>query len=184
MLRNFQDDKEFYSSLPKKRIGAGVLLFYKGMLLIVQPTYNPGWILPGGTVEGEESPLEGLCREVHEELGITIEPTHLLSVDYISNRDVKGEYIQFLFAARELSETQAQHIQLQEYELKDYKFVNYEKALELLAPAVSKRVQATIDHHAQNVGAIYLENGRAMESIILTKAALPAGFELPLHSLG
>lgn len=96
----------------------------------------------------------------------------------------RREYIQFLFAARELSETQAQHIQLQEYELKDYKFVNYEKALELLAPVVSKRVQATIDHHAQNVGAIYLENGHAMESIMQSKAALPAAFELPMHSLG
>ncbi|NUN05324.1 MAG: NUDIX hydrolase [Bdellovibrio sp.] len=184
MLRTFKDDQEFYSSLPKKRIGAGVLLFYRGTLLIVQPTYNSGWILPGGTVEGEESPLEGLLREVKEELSLSIQPTHLLSVDYISNRDVKGEYIQFLFAAEELTEQQAQSIQLQEYELRDYSFVNFAKALELLTPAVSKRLQATINHHAQNVGAIYLENGRAMESIMLTKAALPAEFESPLHSPG
>ena len=91
MLRTFRDDKEFYASLPKKRIGAGALLFYNSELLIVQPTYNPGWILPGGTLEAEESPLEGLHREVHEELGIEIEPLTLLAVDYIHNRDVKGE---------------------------------------------------------------------------------------------
>ncbi len=56
MLRTFKDDKEFYSSLPRKRLGAGVLLFYKSDLLIVQPTYNPGWILPGGDRRGRRIP--------------------------------------------------------------------------------------------------------------------------------
>ncbi|WP_374074362.1 NUDIX domain-containing protein [Bdellovibrio bacteriovorus] len=160
MLRTFKDDREFYASLPRKRIGAGVLLFYKHELLIVQPTYNPGWILPGGTVEGEESPLEGLHREVKEELGISIEPTHLISVDYISNRDVKGEYIQFLFVAKDLTESQAQKIQLQPYELRNFNFVNLERALELLTPAVARRVESSIEGLEQNQGSIYLENGR------------------------
>lgn len=160
MIRTFKDDRELYSSLPKKRIGTGVLLFYKHDLLIVQPTYNPGWILPGGTVEGEESPLEGLLREVKEELSISIEPTHLLSVDYISNKDVKGEYIQFLFAAKGLTESQAQKIQLPPYELRDFKFVTLEKALELLTPAVARRVESSMDGIEKNQGSIYLENGR------------------------
>ncbi|WP_413568346.1 NUDIX domain-containing protein [Bdellovibrio sp. HCB117] len=159
MLRTFKDDKEFYASLPKKRIGAGVLLFYKGDLLIVQPTYNPGWILPGGTVEGEESPLEGLHREVREELSIAIEPRDLVSVDYISNKDVKGEYIQFLFTAKELTEVQAQSIRLDPYELRDHKFVDIEKALTLLTPSVAKRVGHSLIAIEEKKGAVYLENG-------------------------
>lgn len=161
MLRTFRDDKEFYAGLPKKRIGAGVLLFYQGELLIVQPTYNPGWILPGGTVEGEESPMEGLHRDVREELSISIEPTHLLSVDYISNRDVKGEYIQFLFAAKDVSTEQVQHIELPPYELRDFTFVEVPKALELLTPTVARRVASSLQAQSKNQGAIYLENGRA-----------------------
>ncbi|MEK2646168.1 NUDIX hydrolase [Bdellovibrio sp. BCCA] len=160
MLRTYKDDREFYSSLPRKRIGAGALLFYKHELLIVQPTYNPGWILPGGTVEGEESPMEGLLREVKEELQLIIEPTLLLSVDYIPNLDVKGEYIQFLFAAKDLTESQVQKIKLQEYELRDYKFLAVNEALELLTPPVSRRVASTLHAHEKYQGAIYLENGR------------------------
>lgn len=158
MLRTFQDDKQFYDSLPKKRIGAGVLLFYKHDLLIVQPTYNPGWILPGGTIQGEESPREGLLREVKEELNISIHPTHLLAVDYIPNLDVKGEYIQFLFAAKDLGEAQAQQIHLQEYELRDYKFVSIQRALELLTPTVARRVNATLQEEDIH-RTLYLENG-------------------------
>ena len=160
MLRTFRDDKEFYASLPKKRIGAGALLFYNSELLIVQPTYNPGWILPGGTLEAEESPLEGLHREVHEELGIEIEPLTLLAVDYIHNRDVKGEYIQFLFCAKDLSEHQAQSIRLQEYELKDFKFVPLETAYEMLVINVARRVKNALQALEEKNAALYLENGQ------------------------
>lgn len=162
MLRMFQDDAEFYSSLPKKRIGSCALLFYKRDLLIVQPTYNPGWILPGGTVEAEESPLEALNREIKEELHIHVEPTRLLSVDYISNRDVKGEYIQFLFGCKDLSESQVQSIKLLPYELNDFKFSPIEKALEMLVPAVAKRVESTLASQENFAGGIYLENGRPL----------------------
>lgn len=159
MLRTFKNDADFYASLPKKRVGTCVLLFYKKELLIVQPTYNPGWILPGGTVEAEESPLEGLHREIKEELAITIEPTRLLSVDYIANRDVKGEYLQFLFGSKDLSESQVHKIQLPPYELNDFRFVAIEKALALLTPVVAKRVKSTLCAQEHSPGAVYLENG-------------------------
>lgn len=159
MLRTFKNDAEFYASLPRKRIGACALLFYKRELLLVQPTYNPGWILPGGTVEAEESPLEGLHREIKEELDITIEPTQLLSVDYVSNRDVKGEYIQFLFAAKDLSEDQVRKIKVPPYELNEYCFAPLNKAMELLTPAVARRVASTLNAQTNSRGAIYLENG-------------------------
>lgn len=183
MLRNYQDDKSFYASLPRKRIGVGVLLFYQNDLLIVQPTYNPGWILPGGTVEAEESPMEALHREVMEELSLRIVPTQLLAIDYIHNRDVKGEYLQLLFSAQPLTSQQAQEIELPPYELKDHKFVHWEKALTLLTPAASRRVQSALAAQENSLGAIYLENGRPLydplrlamaEVYSLPKTKLPA----------
>jgi 8-oxo-dGTP diphosphatase len=159
MLRQFKDDHDFYASLPKKRIGVGALLFHKGDLLIVQPTYNPGWILPGGTVEAEESPLEALHRELREELDLAIEPLSLLAVDYIPNRDVKGEYLQMLFSAKDLSDDQAQHIHLQAYELKDYLFVSLETAYKLLTPLVAERVKSGIAILDATTPLPYLENG-------------------------
>ena len=161
MLRQFKDDHEFYASLPKKRIGVGVLLFHRGDLLIVQPTYSPGWILPGGTVEAEESPLEALYREVREETDLLIEPMKLLATDYIANRDAKGEYLQLLFSAKDLSDEQAQSIRLQAYELKDYKFVSLDEAYKMLTPLVAERVQNALRSLEQEIAAPYLENGHS-----------------------
>jgi ADP-ribose pyrophosphatase YjhB (NUDIX family) len=166
MLRQFKDDHEFYASLPKKRIGVGALLFHKGDLLIVQPTYNPGWILPGGTVEAEESPLEALHREVWEETSLKIEPMKLLAVDYIANRDVKGEYLQLLFSAKDLTDDQAQSIHLQEYELKDFCFVQLEVAYKMLTPLVAERVKNALNTLEQDIAAPYLENGHSPVPII------------------
>lgn len=43
---------EFYNSLLKKQIAAGVLFFdNKGELLIVKPSYKNHWSVPGGVIE-------------------------------------------------------------------------------------------------------------------------------------
>lgn len=36
-----------------------------------------GWHLPGGRLERGEASVEGLCREIHEEVGLTLEPSQL-----------------------------------------------------------------------------------------------------------
>lgn len=183
MLRQFKDDHDFYASLPKKRIGVGVLLFHRGDLMIVQPTYSPGWILPGGTVEAEESPLEALHREVREETSLVIEPLKLLAVDYISNRDVKGEYLQLLFSAKDISDEQAQSIRLQEYELKDFSFVSLETAYKMLTPMVAERVKNALASWASDVAAPYLENGHAPSLVHLPIINRPRrSSELPYSS--
>ncbi|MFM6928018.1 MAG: NUDIX domain-containing protein [Bdellovibrio sp.] len=159
MLQGFKGDNDYYASLPRKRIGSGVLLFYKTQLLIVQPAYSSGWLLPGGTVEAEESPLEGLVREIQEGLGITITPTQILAVDYVHNIDVKGEYISFLFAAQNLTERQAQKIRLASTDFKEFRFVDVDVALELLTPSVARRVTSTLQAVSEGQNLSYLENG-------------------------
>ena len=58
-------------------------LIHDGKILLVERTphrkvYPAVWDLPGGHIEGEESPEKGLRREAREELGIEIESFHLL----------------------------------------------------------------------------------------------------------
>ena len=51
--------RDFQSGLSMKRIGSGALMFDRaGRLLIVKPSYNPGWEIPGLIVKAEESPLK------------------------------------------------------------------------------------------------------------------------------
>ncbi|MEK2690392.1 NUDIX hydrolase [Bdellovibrio sp. GT3] len=156
----FRDDKEYYESLPGKRISTGALVFYKNQALLVQPSYSAGWILPGGTVEAEESPMEGLIREVKENLGIIITPTHVLAIDYIPNKDIKGEYLSFLFGAVDLNESQAQNISVSLKNTKDFKFVDMNIAYSMLVPSVSRRVQSALKAVTENYVMVYLEDGK------------------------
>ena len=62
-------------ALPRRRVAAAMLLTDPvGAVLIVEPTYKPGWEIPGGAVEDGESPWAGAVREVAEELGIAACP--------------------------------------------------------------------------------------------------------------
>ncbi|MFH0988218.1 MAG: NUDIX hydrolase, partial [Parcubacteria group bacterium] len=65
---------EYLDSLPKKRMGAGVLFLNEQKeLLIVNPTYKDHWAVPGGSVEENESPRQACLREIKEELGIEVD---------------------------------------------------------------------------------------------------------------
>ncbi|MCZ0990773.1 NUDIX domain-containing protein [Streptomyces diastatochromogenes] len=54
-------------------LAAGVLLFdEQDRVLLVDPTYKPGWEFPGGVVERGEAPARAGVREVAEETGIRL----------------------------------------------------------------------------------------------------------------
>ncbi|BFO19395.1 NUDIX hydrolase [Streptomyces sp. KM77-8] len=65
-------------------VAAGVLLFdEQDRVLLVDPTYKPGWEFPGGVVERGEAPARAGMREVAEETGIRLDDVPaLLVVDW------------------------------------------------------------------------------------------------------
>lgn len=88
----------YYQNLPKKRMGAGVLIFNEQEeLLIIKPSYKDHWSIPGGVVENNESPKAAAKREVSEEINLILENLQLLCVDYVPSHDAKGESLQFFF---------------------------------------------------------------------------------------
>lgn len=52
-----------------------------GEVLCVRRNYPPyGWTTPGGRLEDNESPEEGVTREVHEETGYHVSVEHLVGI--------------------------------------------------------------------------------------------------------
>lgn len=67
-----------------------------GRILVVRTTYlGPGWMLPGGRVERDETPQAAAARETREETGLNVAVERLLLVDAHRARDTS-----FVFRAR------------------------------------------------------------------------------------
>ncbi len=67
----------------------GALFDQQGRVLLVKRDYGKrNWILPGGTVESGESPMEAARREVQEETGLIVEVRHLCGIYYNAERDL------------------------------------------------------------------------------------------------
>jgi 8-oxo-dGTP pyrophosphatase MutT (NUDIX family) len=125
------------SDLPK---GAGALIRDRhGRVLVVEPTYQEGWMVPGGGCEGSETPREGCERELLEELGLRLTVGDLLCVHDRGNR------WRFLFDGGVLDDDQIASIVLPPDELRSFRFADLDEAYELLHPTLAARLRATID---------------------------------------
>lgn len=81
-----QDFAAYIAGLPRVIAGAAALFRdADGRVLLVEPNYSEGWVLPGGTAESDEgeSPRQGARRETAEEIGLDRELGRLLAVDRV-----------------------------------------------------------------------------------------------------
>jgi 8-oxo-dGTP diphosphatase len=155
-------DRTYQDSLPKKRMGAGALIFDEnGRFLLVNPTYKEPWEVPGGVVEANESPAQACVREVREELGLDIELNRLLLVDYLSDSPEKVEALMFIFEGPILTPTEVEAIQLQAEELSECRFCTIDEAVELLNYRLGRRVRCSLEALVEN-GPVYVEDQEAM----------------------
>lgn len=68
-------------STPRHSVSvAGVVVRDDGRLLAIRRADNGAWELPGGVLELEETPEEGVRREIREESGIEVEVAELTGV--------------------------------------------------------------------------------------------------------
>jgi 8-oxo-dGTP pyrophosphatase MutT (NUDIX family) len=95
-------------------LAAGVLLFdAHDRVLLVDPTYKPGWEFPGGVVERGEAPARAGMREVAEELGIELaEVPRLLLVDWEPPEPPRFGGLRLLFDGGRLPEGDAGRVLL------------------------------------------------------------------------
>ncbi|MFF3730789.1 NUDIX domain-containing protein [Streptomyces sp. NPDC002476] len=110
---------ETTGSRPGVSAGA-VIRDEQGRVLIVDPVDKPYWNLPGGHVEEGEEPHEACGREVREELGLNLPIGRLLVHAAVPAPGHTHEY--FVFDGGVISAGQQASIQLQESELRGFRF--------------------------------------------------------------
>jgi 8-oxo-dGTP pyrophosphatase MutT (NUDIX family) len=87
-------------------VGCGALIYCtktKRYLFLLRDKgkYSDTWALVGGKIENQESIIEGLYREINEELGGSILDAKLLPIDKFSSTNEKFVYHTFLIKVEE-----------------------------------------------------------------------------------
>ncbi|MFE4540294.1 NUDIX domain-containing protein [Streptomyces scopuliridis] len=144
----------------RKRVAADVLLRDpSGRVLLVNPTYKPGWDLPGGMAEANEPPEETVRRELREELGRDIDVRGLLVVDWVAPHGPWDDQIAFIFDGGTLDA--AEELRPHDEELSEARFVTLHKARELVGARMRHRLDAAV--RALDEGRpVYLRDGAAV----------------------
>ncbi|WP_424213535.1 NUDIX domain-containing protein [Streptomyces sp. BI20] len=147
----------------RKRVAADVLIRDGvGRFLLVNPTYKPGWDLPGGMAEANEPPHTAAARELHEELGLTLAPSVLLVVDWVPPHGPWDDQVSFIFDGGVLRDDEAAALRPRDEELSELTFVTAEQATVMLRPRLARRFTAAIA--ALPLGApVYLHDGRLLQ---------------------
>ncbi|MFF7734027.1 NUDIX domain-containing protein [Streptomyces sp. NPDC007984] len=156
------DYAAYIASLPRVLAGAATLFRDdEGRVLLVEPNYREGWVLPGGTVESDdgESPRQGARRETAEEIGLDREPGRLLVVDWVHGTG-RPPLVAYVYDGGVLGEDEFKAIRLQEEELLSWRLVSREELPEYLRGTLRGRVLAALDVLADGSGTAELEDGR------------------------
>lgn len=152
-------DAHFTSQMSTKRLAADCIFTDEaGRLLVLDPPYKLTWDIPGGIVESDESPWRAAQREVHEEIGLDVQPGQLLVVDWKPRAGDFTEVLALLFDGGTLTSQEVDLIVTDPSEVRGHRFVELEEARDLLDFELFARVSAGLQARPQDRTA-YLENG-------------------------
>ncbi|GAA2751077.1 NUDIX hydrolase [Kitasatospora cinereorecta] len=154
-------DSDVHEAVAQPRTAAGVLFFDEsGRVLLVKPTYKPGWEIPGGYLHPGETPSEGAAREVKEELGITPPIGRLLVADWAPH-PTEGDKLLFVFDGGTLSSEWLAEVKVDGVEISEYAFHPLDQVDVHLIPRLARRVHAAHAAHTNSATA-YLEHGTSL----------------------
>src|SRR4030095_9454995 len=100
-------------SHPRFAVTAGaVVTDSRGRVLLLKHRFRPGsgWGLPGGFIERGEQPVDGLRRELREEIGLEIEQLKLFAVRAFK----KPKQVEILFLAQAIGNPDDLSFEIQE----------------------------------------------------------------------
>lgn len=89
---------QWIAGLERRASSAGVIIENKdGEVLAVKAHYKPYWSTPGGMIDAGESPKQAAVREVHEEIGQTIDPADISFSAVIHRHSKTADTYLFVF---------------------------------------------------------------------------------------
>ncbi|WP_405806665.1 NUDIX domain-containing protein [Streptomyces sp. NBC_01187] len=116
----------------------------RGRLLLVDPVYKDGWDLPGGMVD-DEGLVDGLLRELHEELRpAAVRVGRLLAVDNVPATVYGRAMTACVYAVHLPLPVSAADLTLQQDELCAAEFVPEDEALARLPERLRRRTAAAL----------------------------------------
>lgn len=143
----------------RKRVAADVLLRDgAGRVLLVNPNYKPGWDLPGGMVEANESPEDAASRELIEELGLRVTVRGLLVVDWVAPHGPWDDQLAFVFDGGTVDASAADALRPRDEELSEAAFVPPDEVVRRVGDRMRRRFTAALDAITHG-RPCYLRNG-------------------------
>jgi len=175
------DARAYYAQVPAPMVcGTALVTDAEGRILVVEPSYKPGLDLPGGLVLDQESPRQGLARELVEELGLNLEVGRLLAVDTTPAAVHGRALVAHVHAVGPLTAAQVADIRFADGELSSASFLPPAEAVRRLPERLGRRVRGALE--AMAAGSIaYLDDGRPQPG---SPAGLPAEERIRLEESG
>ena len=148
------------SFLPRKRAISQLLVRdTEDRVLLCQLTYKTDWDLPGGVVEVGESPQRAVCREVEEELGLTLHPGRLLLTDWLPAWGGWDDALCLVFDGGTHDPAILRDVVRELREIRSVEFCTAAQVTERCADFTARRVAAALANTGDGAPA-YVESGR------------------------
>lgn len=125
-------------------------------MLLAELTYKKDWDLPGGVVDGFESPATCVARELREELGLELPVGDLLTTSWLPPYRGWDDAVIFLFDLGVLPADRAASFVLEPREIAAVHWVAPADLDACAAPYAARLVRAALDPGRP----AYLEDGR------------------------
>lgn len=119
----------------------GVVLDDRERVLLVRHTYVPGYYLPGGGVEGGETLIEALARELEEEGGVRLLEAPALHGVYLNRRVSPRDHVA-LFTVRRFH---CEGVRAPDHEIAEAGFYPLAALPEGTTPATRARLAEVLD---------------------------------------
>lgn len=147
------------SVLPRTRV-IGHVLFTDpwDRVCLLETTFKDDWELPGGIVNGHESPLDGALREVQEELSIEVPIGRVLVVDWLAPHLGWDDAVELIFDGGVLTTDTIETMVPDPGEIRAIHWLHPDKAADKVAPFARGRLLAAVACRVAG-GTQYLERG-------------------------